>query len=78
MGMCFSSSDPDEFKGWVPPGATEEGRKRLRERDAQEARDREVAQKKMEKFNQKLKRMSAEMEEAEPVNVLVQNLKSGC
>ena len=46
MGMCFSSSDPDEFKGWIPPGATEEFRKCLREREAQEARDREVAQKK--------------------------------
>lgn len=76
MGMVFSSSDSDEFKGWVPPGATEEGRKFLREREAKEARDREVAQKKMEMFNQKLKRMCAKMEEAEPVNVLVRNLKS--
>lgn len=78
MGMLFSSSDPDELKGWIPPGATEEFRKSLREREAQEARDREVAQKKMEMFNQKLKRMCAKMEEAEPVNVLVQNLKSCC
>lgn len=76
--MIFSSSDPDEFKGWIPPGATEEFRKRLREREAQEARDREVAQKKMEMFNQKQKRMCAKMEEAGPVNVLVKNLKSCC
>ena len=74
--MIFSSSDPDEFKGWIHPGATEEFRKSFREREAQDARDREVAKKKMEMFNQKLKSMCAKMEEAEPVNVLVQNLKS--
>ena len=78
MGMIFSSSDPDEFKGWIPPGATEEFGKRLREREAQEASDREVAQKKTDMFNQKLKMMCAKMEEAEHVNVLVENLKSCC
>ena len=51
MGMIFSASDPDEFKGWIPPGATEEFRKSLREREEKEAMDREVAQKKMEMFN---------------------------
>ena len=76
--MIFSSSDPDEFKGWIPPGATEESRKSSREREEQEARDREVAQKKTDMFNQKLKMMCAKMEEAEPVDVLVQNLKSCC
>ena len=78
MGMIFSSSDPDEFKGWIPPGATEEFMESLKEREAKEAMDREVAQKKIDMFNQKQKRMCAKMEEAEPVNVLVQNLKSCC